>query len=279
MEPYNREVMLTRSLQLSPHPAALKATAQLLGDCRANLADITHAVSLDPILTAKILQAGNSSYYGVKARVDNIPMAFVILGLDGAIDIIESFNLVSEVSDPVDQAFLSEFTEHSLKVAALCRALAVGLGYKLHGSEYFAGLLHDLGQVAIRVSSPEHYLVLEQHGEPMQLGIERTLIGTSHCEVGKYLGEQWNLPPVIVESMGSHHQPIEGDTEFSVPALVRLAVFLLPYLENHTDENAASQVLPDKHFMSSSFSLADVRNVFCEIRDISKRLNDSILSE
>ncbi len=54
------------------------------------------------------------------------------------------------------------------------------------------------------------------------LECERQLFDIDHCEAGRWLAGQWNLPPEFGDILGGHHHPLTGPNPGAV-GLVHMA--------------------------------------------------------
>ncbi len=59
-----------------------------------------------------------------------------------------------------------------------------------------------------------------ESGLPLYMA-EREILGTDHAEVGYWLAERWNLPPLLVQAIRFHHSPDDCTDLRSMP-LVQL---------------------------------------------------------
>src|SRR5436190_9104138 len=83
-------------------------------------------------------------------------------------------------------------------------------GFSDPAKAYAAGLLHDIGIVALLWVSPHDFRRSFEYGSsqgiPLHEAEERTL-GINHCECGKIIATNWHLPPELVEAIACHHSP------------------------------------------------------------------------
>ncbi len=176
--------------------------------------DLAAEISADQALTLRVLRVVNSGYYGFQRRIATIPEAVVILGfteverLALAISVINWFG-----HDARTVRSMRMLWQHSL-------ACAVGASVieqkrpefhdELLGA-HAGGLLHDLGKAVIMQHLPDasdaiHRLVCDE--EMSCLDAEREVLdGATHCVVGAWLAEEWNLPPALVSAIDLHHRP------------------------------------------------------------------------
>ncbi|HVA47409.1 MAG TPA: response regulator [Pirellulales bacterium] len=180
-------------------------------DC--SLARIGEIIGRDVAMTAKIMQLVNSSYFGLRQRVGTPQQAAAALGTE----VLRALVLSIKAFSHEDQIKLPGFDierlfEHSLAVGATARALArlSGGATALVNDSFVAGVLHDVGKLALARSLPERYAkvlaLADNEGLPRCVA-ETEILGCSHAEVGAYLLGLWGLPDALIEAVAFHHQP------------------------------------------------------------------------
>ena len=172
-------------------------------------------ISKDVGMSAKILQIVNSAFFGLPRRVADPGQAVTLLGLDTvkglalSLQIFEGFDRRKLPGFPID-----ELWEHSMTVAASARKIArrESGDEKVSDDAFLAGLLHDVGKLALAENLPMRYArvltLCEKKGTPHWQG-ESEVFGATHAEVGAYLLALWGLPDPIVEAVAYHHCPDE----------------------------------------------------------------------
>ena len=84
---------------------------------------------------------------------------------------------------------------------------------------YTAGILHDIGRMALAVIQPKGYAaLLEKHrgAAASMLAAERELFGWDHCEIGRQLIGDWKLPQSFEAVVADHHSERRSDGEWDV---------------------------------------------------------------
>ena len=78
---------------------------------------------------------------------------------------------------------------------------------------YTAGILHDVGRVALAVIQPKGYAaLLDKHHGPAasMLVAEREMFGLDHCEAGRQLIADWKLPQSFEAVVADHHSELRS---------------------------------------------------------------------
>jgi HD-like signal output (HDOD) protein len=91
---------------------------------------------------------------------------------------------------------------------------------------YTAGVLHDIGRLALVVIRPESYgaLLMMHSGSPSSVLLyERDLFGFDHCEVGQRLIVDWELPSDFEAIVSGHHSPRQKEDAWNLPALINFS--------------------------------------------------------
>jgi putative nucleotidyltransferase with HDIG domain len=102
---------------------------------------------------------------------------------------------------------------HSLSVGVGSQLIAEKTGVTDPDLAFTAGILHDLGKVALNVWLENKVYAMARLAEIEEMSfekIERKVLGFDHQDVGAYMAEGWNLPPPLVETIRSHHRPLEN---------------------------------------------------------------------
>jgi putative nucleotidyltransferase with HDIG domain len=179
--------------------------------------DINRAVSLDPVLTGRILQLINSAYYSLPTKVNSLTRAIILLGLNTVKNVVLSFAIFETFSkrDSFRVVAADEFWAHSLSTAVIAKLLAARQGVPRGDQEDFfvAGLMHDIGKIPLNHLFSDLYWQAAQVAESSKRGMrsaEEELIGTDHCQVGLMIARKWQLSDAMVEALARHHMSIDG---------------------------------------------------------------------
>jgi HD-like signal output (HDOD) protein len=79
---------------------------------------------------------------------------------------------------------------------------------------YTAGILHDVGRLALAMAYPTRYSQFILNPEPTSLEIleaERELFGIDHCQAGEILMSRWNIPTNLIVVASQHHDLPRGN--------------------------------------------------------------------
>lgn len=193
-------------------------------DPAASANDLQRVISLDPVLTARVLKLINSAYYSLGLPVTSLTRAIVMLGLNNVKNLALSFAILNNLRGNESLGVFSsdDFWTHSLCVGVIAKLLAQVQGKTSQGLEVFfvGGLLHDLGKIPLARQFPGEYLrVCEAVGEnqgSLHHG-ELGTLGMDHCTVGCMIAKKWRLGSALVKTLSHHHSPEdtpEDDREF-----------------------------------------------------------------
>jgi len=205
------KVSTLRNLPTLPH--ILIKLIRACSDENISLEEISSIIEKDPSLSGKILRLVNSVYYGLPRKVSTIKQAVGFLGTNTTKNTAISASVLRAFDRTAGNAILNLklFWWHSLRCAVTARLLALKVRY--HGPEeaFLAGLLHDIGRLVLWVNFKEEYTaLLRQHANRPDLLLAGEIrLGLSHCEVGAWLLQRWNLQSFVSDAVLYHHEPIE----------------------------------------------------------------------
>lgn len=207
----------------------IKLIAHLQAD-DAGMPELAALIAKDAGMTSKILGVANSSAYHRQGKVVSLEQSLVSLGTDMIKTLV--------ISESVFQTFnsfphsgstdLRAFWKSSLSAAVMARALAKAMAYPHAEEAYLAGLLHNVGRLALLATAPKEYAYnFTARDDAALCAVEQRTLQITHAEAGAWLIERWHLDSFLADSVLYHHEPL-ARLEASHPLIriVRLAHLL-----------------------------------------------------
>ena len=184
------------------HAAALRAR-EIAGKQQTSAADLERALSLDPILTGRVLKIANSPYYGTR-HVASLREAVVRIGFQTTRDLATALALGQMSELPAVRHH--KMWAHSVRVGLLARRIAKWCRQPADAL-FIAGLMHDLGSLVMLLCEPQSYEELLGKGShsPGFTRLERARYGCDHAELGGLCIARWNFDPVVIRAVRDHH--------------------------------------------------------------------------
>jgi HD-like signal output (HDOD) protein len=204
----NMAVAMLRHIESLPAlPGTVNKIREIIYDKDGSATHVAEAISQDPAIAAKVLRVANSAAYGFSHKVDSVQLAVSLLGLVETYSIVVS-SAVINVFDKSRKFDYMAFWLESQCCARVARALSKFLELKNHSGVFSAGLLHDIGRVALVQIVPKHY----ERVSPTLAGqelmkAEGDALGLTHTEAGYELAQHWDLPADLAECIRFHHSP------------------------------------------------------------------------
>jgi HD-like signal output (HDOD) protein len=214
----NRERNLKKiQATIARMPSLSTTIVKVLETCnepRASANDLKRVISLDPVLTGRVLKLINSAYFALGKPITSLTRAIIMLGVNTVKNLALSFAIMKNMQGSGSfQAFTTnEFWLHCLGVGVAAKSLAAAKGLSpAEQEEYFvAGLLHDLGKLPLNKQFPAEYFQVcqsaDKQSEPFYISEDRRL-GIDHCKVGEMIAQKWRLGDSLVEALTYHHHP------------------------------------------------------------------------
>lgn len=205
--------LLPRLRKLPSVPDVYLQVMEALQSPDADLEEIGRIMSRDLVMTAKLLQIINSSFFALPRAITSPAEAVAHLGLAQTKALVLLASVFSNYTEDKSSGFsLDQLWRHSLGTAELARRITqFETKNALMADEAFiTGMLHDVGKLFYAVNCPEEFhgltMLMESNGATY-LETERQMLGTTHAELGAFVLATWGLPAVILEGIALHHTP------------------------------------------------------------------------
>lgn len=225
------EEIVKKTPDLPSLPAAALKVMKETESSTSNASSIAQILAQDQALSARVLRLANSAYYGLTRKVTNLQESVVVLGMRCVRNLCMVAATYPWMSRKLDGYCLGprELWTHSFGAALGAQLFARLSGKCSEDQAFTAGLLHDIGKVALSVWLENKTALVAQYATQAQVPFdeaERKILGYDHCQVGEHLAISWNLPDDIVQSVRWHHDPDSMEKTNPIVDCVHLGVFL-----------------------------------------------------
>ncbi len=260
-----RERLATDIRHMAALPVLPQVHQQIVALDRDPNSDISawiRAIEVDPLSRAQVIRRARSPIYGFRGEISDADKAVILLGKSATKELIVSSALRRSVEGVTEKDFnVDDYWVHGVAVATLARLLhfpldesvwtpdqrkdfvAFGLDREAldelrrlqlwqrwllspQQDPFLAGMMHDIGKVALVEGYPGLYgVILEamassHWSSPMAAAEEVMAGGANHAEVGRILADSWKLGEDVARVVESHHAP---GAEDAFAALIALA--------------------------------------------------------
>lgn len=201
--------------QLPPFPGVAARLMRLVADVDAPFREVTRLLQMDAALAAEVLRLANSPVFGFRYQIRDVPHAAAVLGLDRIRGLVMTLVFRDFLAGHRSNEALRRCWHHNFACALTCETFAPAFWIE-KGLAYTAGLLHDVGLLALVASHPQQYeQLLSEPVSSMRefCEKERALFGADHCQAGEWILAKWDLPPEFREVAARHHEALGEDSD------------------------------------------------------------------
>ena len=222
-------------------PVVPEVTIRLLNSVESpdsSAQELAGIIEADPALSMRLLKVANSSFYGQRAQVSTVRSAVVVLGSKTIRSLalaVWTQTLRAQARDPEEAALMAPILGHGLAAGVVSGQLAERVNRSLGEDAFMAGLLHDIGRVALLFHMGGDYLSTVM-GPAERDGFllherEQEVLGFDHRDLGSALMESWSLPPFLADVAERHHDAVIIPRDQFFVAAVALADLLTTRLK------------------------------------------------
>jgi len=202
--------------------AVLQALSTLRDD-GSTLEEIAETLNFDPGVSVKLLALVNSSAFGARATVDDLPQAIQLVGRASLESLLISMSVRKALPEKTSGIDTSAFWRAAAYRAVVARRLAQELCPREAHSAFTAALLQDMAVPLLAERQGDAYLALLERwreGGPSLRELEREAFGCDHAELGLLMCQAWELPESLAMAIGGHHDDPGDDNPTPDPVLL-----------------------------------------------------------
>jgi HD-like signal output (HDOD) protein/CheY-like chemotaxis protein len=190
--------------------------------------DLAGIIRQDPALAAKLLQLVNSSFFVRGSSISDVATAVMRLGVRIVRDLTMVVEVFGRARGKVPPCISIEKLQlRSLRTAQLAQKLVQPSQV---AATFMAGLLRDVGLLALAEISPKMICELYASGCPRRCPVEPAAPPARDChgDIGAYILGAWGLPLDVIDGVANHDAPERiGGTSMTVSSAVYIACALV----------------------------------------------------
>jgi len=223
-----------------PSPTTLLAKSlELQARGEVSEDELLQIYSSDPALMAKAIQMFCTPGAVDSNRVVRMRQITEKLGIEALSNLIITTSMQQALIEQADTdtGFVNTFWYHSYKSAVLAKLLAEAMDYPYPEEAFLAGLIHDIGRIALQASYPQVYTQFPHtfRNEESLPETETGVFGKSHAEIGAETLRAWHLNSFIADAAQYHNEPASRiETGFDLIKIIFIACHTAESLQEDT---------------------------------------------
>jgi HD-like signal output (HDOD) protein len=212
-------------LRIPPFPQIAIRVLQMANNPDVSMRHLSDLISTDPAFSSEVLTIVNSPLYAIRSPINSVLHAIAVLGSNSLKGVCLTVGVRAYLGKSLEHDSLRAIWRHSLACGLIAQELAVA-GSISKDAAYTAGVMHDIGRLALAVIRPKEYaaLIMSHSGSSSSmLERERDLFGFDHCEAGRHLIADWKLPAEFQAIVADHHSTRQKEGLWRLPDLINVS--------------------------------------------------------
>ncbi|MGL4827952.1 MAG: HDOD domain-containing protein [Vibrio sp.] len=253
-----KNALLNRLNELPRLSKVLQELLDMANQPDVDFHKLSKKVTLDQILTARLLRMANSAYFGGNGNISTINDAIIRVGIESVRTLIVASVLSSAFPKKIDTLNMDEYWINTFETALIASKIAEQVG--LDKSETFTtGVLHNIGELMIHTLMPSEALLIEQK---IIQGIDpitaqEEILGISAPRIGAILAKEWKFPSEMIDAIKHFDEPREAEISPKLAIAIHFARDINRYWDNLEQTKDKSVYLadhPDSRLLNISAS-------------------------
>ncbi len=212
LHPPTLDQVCERALQLPCSPALLPRLITVLTSADSSADQIADLIKVDAALAAATLRLANSAFFNAGNKAETVADAVIRLG-QRELYRLAALALVSRWEAVSDRGAPGDFCRHALCTALASEVLAETSERVDPQTAYTAGLVCDLGKLAVAHACAPFFPAIRTHCTSRGgtwSNAEREVLGYTHAEIGARLLRTWRFPDALVAAAEFCERPMDA---------------------------------------------------------------------
>lgn len=204
---------ILRSDRIPTLPAVALQVIRIAQEAEPDFRELASVIRSDPAIAARVMRVANSALLGLAKKPKSIDAAVPMLGIAMIRTLILGFTLAdTRRRHPAAKQAYQRLWRNALTEASIAESLAE-LTPGIDPPHWFlAGLLQDVGQLAMLDCFPNDYTTLlsAESTDAELIESERDTFGFDHIQLTTALLEHWGFEPDLIQATQHHHDAMKS---------------------------------------------------------------------
>ncbi len=201
----------SEEFELPNLPEVSTRAMQLLKDEDTDVDQLESIIQADPAIAAKLLKAANSALFGGTTQITSISQAIVRIGFNTTNQLVMGFAMETLfiTSSKAIKKLMQNLWYHSVTVASIASVLSKELKRFDSGQALLAGLIHDIGKVAV-------LSYIDKNNYDLSYQEIEEVVVKLRADIGSMILSKWNFPEEfigVVEGVEDWHRDHEQQAD------------------------------------------------------------------
>jgi HD-like signal output (HDOD) protein len=174
----------------------------LVNSANSSIDECEDVIKLDAALTSRIFRVANSAAYNAKAT--DIAEGLRFIGFKTLREMVFNATVLQQFSTLNVPPGWDVFWLRNIFIARLADRIS-GTYFQPDGSEYLAGLIHDIGWLFLATHFPDEFAVILTSDKPVAESEKETL-PFSHANIAAAIAARSAMPLKAVDGIAYHHK-------------------------------------------------------------------------
>jgi putative nucleotidyltransferase with HDIG domain len=236
---------------------------------------LSDIIMSDQTLTARVLKLVNSSFFGLRGKIQNIHHAVTMLGFSTIRQICLGVSICGKFNALKGNDTISgeSFWIHSIATAILSKILCKAIKKSEADACFTIGLIHDIGKLILIEHDTDRFREALSMAKDKSMPLheaEKEVSDLDHTDVGDWLLRKWNLPRESRQAVKHHHsaniQLVSPASPEAITGIVYFANQVAHHLSLGASGNPQGGLEADKFeaFFGKSYEETNIDRVYLE---------------
>ncbi|MCW8334723.1 HDOD domain-containing protein [Vibrio paucivorans] len=233
----SQSTLISRLNELPRIESVLQELLDMVNQEEVNFVALANKISMDQVLSARLLRMANSAYFGGVRQVSSAHDAISRVGI-GPVRALVVVSVLTSTFPNVKTLNLDEYWANTFEVSVLSSKLA-GISGLDPNAVFTIGILHNIGELMIHTLVPNEVAKIEQLIEQGvdPIAAQEQVLDISAPSLGALLARSWQFPEEMVDAIEHFNEPREAELSPQIAVILHFA----RTINTHWDELPSTQ--------------------------------------